>query len=98
MHVASLEVELRLDGCFNLKDKRKILQSVLQKLRNELHVSAAEVGDQELWNSAVIGVACVSAHAQLADSILDRVVAKIDAEPEVEVVSVLRDIRRPGAD
>lgn len=98
MTVASLEIELRLDGCYSLKDKRRILQSILQKLRNELHVSAAEVGDQELWNSAVIGVACVSPHAQTAASILDRVLAKIDDEPEAEVVSALRHVDQPTAD
>jgi len=96
MTVASLEIELRLDGCFSLKDKRRILQSILQKLRTDLHLSAAEVGDNELWNSAVIGVACVSAHAVTAASILDRVLARIDDEPEAEVVSALRTVEQPG--
>lgn len=95
MIVASLEVELRLDGCFNLKEKRRILQSILHKLRHELHVSAAEVADNDLWNSAVLGVACVSSQAPLADAILNRVIARIDAEPEAEIVSVRRSVECP---
>lgn len=94
MIVGTLEAELALEGCFNLKEKRRVLQSLLHKLQHELHVSAAEIGDQELWNRATIGVACVSPHAGLADTILERVLAKIDGETEIEVLGVLREVIR----
>lgn len=92
MIVAWLEVELGLEGCFSLKEKRRILQSILHKLRNDLQVSASEVGDQELWNRAMLGVALTSSHAQLAESVLDKVLDRIDAEPEAEVLSAVRDV------
>jgi uncharacterized protein YlxP (DUF503 family) len=92
--VGTLEIELRLDGCFNLKEKRRVLQSLLQRLRNELGVAVAEVGDNDLWNCALIGIATVSAHAGTIETALDHVVSRIDADPEVEIVSMSRCIER----
>ena len=94
MLVGTLEVELRLDGCFSLKDKRRVLQSLLQKLRNELGVAVSEVADHDLWNSAVIGIATISGHAGVLDTALDHVLSRIDSCPEIEVVSINRCIER----
>jgi len=94
--VGTLQLELRLDGCFNLKEKRRVLRSLLERLRNDFHVAAAEVGDQDLWNSAVVGVACVTNHPPQADSVLDHLLAVVDANPEIEIVGLQRELVRPN--
>jgi len=94
MIVGTLEVELRLDGCFNLKEKRRVLQSLIQRLRNDFHASVAEVGDHELWNSAVIGVAVISGQVDTVEAILNRVMLRVEADSEVELVSVSRSVER----
>lgn len=92
--VGTLELDLRLDGCFSLKDKRHILRSLIDRLRRDLHVAVNEVGDHDLWNAAILGVACVTNDAGMADGVLDRVLAVVDASPEIEVVSVNRNLER----
>lgn len=98
MIIGSLELDLRLEGCFSLKDKRQILRAILDRLHRDFHLSASEVGDQNLWNSAVLGVACVSGDASLVESILDKVLAFLDTNPAVEIVNVDRRLIRPALD
>lgn len=94
MILGTMEVELRLDGCFNLKEKRRVLQSLIQRLRGEMHLSVAETGDHDLWNSALVGIACVTTDAAIADSVLDRALRHFDENAEIEVVGVDREVLR----
>jgi len=43
------------------KGKRRVIKSIIARVHNEFNVSIAEVEDQDLWQSATLGVACVSA-------------------------------------
>jgi uncharacterized protein YlxP (DUF503 family) len=67
-------LELSISESSSLKDKRKIVKSVLARLRNEFNVSVAEVGAQDQRQWAVIGVACVSSDRDYAQGLLSRVV------------------------
>lgn len=60
MIIGVCEIELHLPVATSLKDKRSVLKSLLARLHNTFNVSAAEVDKQDLWQSAVIGVAVVS--------------------------------------
>ena len=94
MIVGSLELSLRIDGAFSLKDKRRVIRSLMDHARRDFHVSIAEAGDQDLWNSAVIGVACVSNDTAHAESILQKVVDLFDTHPEVAVENTDKRIER----
>ncbi|MDR3690798.1 MAG: DUF503 domain-containing protein [Fimbriimonas sp.] len=94
MIVGTLELCLRLDGAFSLKDKRSVLRSLLDHARRDFRVSAAEVDDHDLWNSAVIGIACVSNDAAHAESTLQHVIDLFDAHPAVAVESALKQVER----
>jgi hypothetical protein len=70
MFIGSLTLDLHLPDAHSLKDKRSVVKSILQRLRNEFNVATAEVGEQDRWQIARLGVVCVSstnnqAHAQL---------------------------------
>jgi hypothetical protein len=64
MFVAAARVELHVHGSQSLKQKRGVLQSIKQRVRNEFNVSIAEVGGQDTWQVAVLGLAAVSGEAQ----------------------------------
>lgn len=93
MIVGTLELSLRLDGCFSLKDKRRVLRSLLDRARNSYHVSIAEVDDHDLWNVATVGVACVSNDPRHAESVLQQVIELFDACPDLEVESAGKSMR-----
>lgn len=88
MFVVGIEVELRVPAAASLKDKRRVITSVLDTARRRLHVSAAEVGAQDSWQRAVLGFAVVASSAHLAESTLDEVERLLWARPELEIVTI----------
>jgi uncharacterized protein YlxP (DUF503 family) len=78
MYVGVCKVRLFLPDNQSLKGKRHVLRSIIQRVKNEFNVSIAEVEDQDLWQSAVLGICCVSNEAQHADEMLSRVVTFIE--------------------
>ena len=75
MVVGVCRLTIAIAGSYSLKDKRRVVKSLLERLRHRFNVAAAEVEDHEVWNSAVIGVACVSTGSAHAQEILDHLVA-----------------------
>lgn len=94
MIVGAMLLDLRLEGCRSLKDKRRILRSLLEKVRNQFHVAISEVDDLDLWQNAGIGVSCVSNNKTQAESTLNHVLDFIDENPSVETASVLTEMVR----
>ncbi|BAS27539.1 DUF503 domain-containing protein [Limnochorda pilosa] len=85
MVVGIAEIRLLLPGPRSLKEKRRILRSLVDRIRVRYHVAVAEVGDQNLWNRATVGVACVSNEAAHAHQILGHVLHFVESNGEVEV-------------
>ena len=88
MHLAVCRLTLHIYASQSLKDKRRVVQSVSEKLRHRYGVSVAEVGGLDTWQTAVLGVAAVSGEATKAREIIDRAVAYMqEIAPEAEVTS-----------
>ncbi|HEX6289816.1 MAG TPA: DUF503 domain-containing protein [Herpetosiphonaceae bacterium] len=86
MIIGSLLLELFIPTSHSLKDKRSVVKSILQRLRNEFNVSTAEVDQQDRWQVAVLGVACVSSDRQYAHQQLQAVVEWVyNNRPDLEV-------------
>lgn len=94
MIVGTLELHLRMDGCNSLKDKRRILRSLADRVRREFQAAVAEIDDCDLWNVATVGVACVSNDARHAGSILQKIEDFVATLPEVVVEGAIREIVR----
>lgn len=69
-----------------------MLRGLIERTRRNYHVAASEVGDQDLWNAAVVGAACVSNDARHAESVLQSVVDLFDGCPEIAVESAVKRI------
>ena len=80
MHVGVCIIDLRLPGNGSLKGKRRVVKSIVSRVTREFNVSVAEVEDQDLWQRAVLGVACVSSSASYAHGQLERVVQWIEEQ------------------
>lgn len=79
--VGLCRLELQIPGSGSLKDKRRVLQSLMTRLRNEFNVSVAEVDRQEAWQRATVAVACVSSSGTYARGLLDKVTEAVEAAP-----------------
>lgn len=91
MILGSCRLTLYLPAVHSLKEKRSVIKSVLQRLRNEFNVSTAEVDAQDLHQRGVIGVACVSGSASYIEGQLDAVVRWVE-ENRPDVVILDSDI------
>ena len=93
MHIAASQVTLQLHASSSLKDKRRVLHSVVSKLRRQHSVSAAEVDANDSWQFAKIGIAVVSGDMHMAEHLLERSLEFVErAAPEAEVIAVNSDI------
>ena len=87
MHVSVCQIELRLPENHSLKGKRQVIKSIVTRLQNRFNVSVAEIDDQDLWQLATLGMACVSNHRRHADETLANVVKfVVQNYPDVEVL------------
>src|SRR3990172_9097117 len=92
--VGLCQLELHLPGCASLKEKRSRLKPLLARLRREFEVAAAEVGQNDVWQSAVVAAAAVSNDADHLQSELQRLAGWVERHwPDVEVVDAHIDLR-----
>lgn len=86
MVVGLCTVELFMAGNQSLKDKRQVLHSLKDRLRGKFNISIAEVDGQDLWQKAVLGLACVANDGGHVNQVLDHALNAIRGVPAVEVV------------
>jgi len=86
MVVGLCTVELFISESQSLKDKRQVLHSLKDRLRRKFNLSVAEVDGQDLWQKAVLGMACVANESSHVNQVLDQALNLIKNMPAVEVV------------
>ena len=75
MHVGVCHIRFRIPENGSLKDKRRVLKAITTRLTNKFNVSVAEVEDNDYWQVATLGIACVSNDPRHANEILSRAVS-----------------------
>jgi len=87
MIIGACSVELYLPGINSLKGKRSVLKSLMIRLRREFNLAAAEVGDNDFWQSAEIALVTVSNDPGHVHASIERIVRWIELHrPDVQVV------------
>lgn len=93
MNVAVMTFRLHAPWVHSLKEKRMVVKSLISKLQNKFHVSAAEIDDQDTHQMIVIGVAAIVPNNAIADSLIDEVSRFVEENCEAELISEDREIR-----
>jgi len=73
MPIAVLTLELRIEGAQSLKDKRQVVRSLKDKLRQSFNVSVAELEETNLWQRATIGVVSISSSRDYLSGLMQQV-------------------------
>ncbi len=92
MVVGVCTIELWIPESQSLKDKRQVLHSVKDRLRGKFNLSIAEVDGQDLWQKAVLGMACVANDGSHVEQVLEQALNVIKSMPTIEVVRVHREL------
>jgi len=80
MIIGVCTLQLSIPVAQSLKEKRQVIKSLIARVRNEFNVAISEVDDQDVWQSAVLGIACVSTSQRYAHGQLEAVIKFIDKQ------------------
>ena len=78
--------ELHLPGAHSLKEKRSVIKSLKDRLRNEFNVSVAETGRHDAWQTAELTVCLVSVERRHAESVLQAADRFVESNPLCRIV------------
>ena len=70
-----------------------VVKSLIAKVQNKFHVSAAEIDEQDTHQIIVIGVAAVVPHNAMADSLMEEISLFVEENTEAEIIDEEREIR-----
>ena len=84
--IGAARISLYLEESFSLKDKRQVVRSITQKVRNRFNVGIAEVEDLDDPRVATLAIVCVSNSAPHADQMLSEVIRFVEARVETGVL------------
>jgi uncharacterized protein YlxP (DUF503 family) len=71
--IAFLTLELHIEAAQSLKDKRQVVRSLKDRLRNSFNVSVAELDPSPVWNRATVGVVSISDSRDYLDGLMNNV-------------------------
>jgi hypothetical protein len=91
MRVLLLEVEFLLPGARSLKDKRRVVRSLKDRLANRFNAAVAETEFLEQWGRGAIGMAMVSNDGRYLQQQMDKAVSMIESEPEINLLKIDRE-------
>jgi uncharacterized protein len=92
MVIGILQFELLIRGAGSIKDKRRVVSSLKDKLHREHQVSIAEVALQDKMSAARLGLAMVGTDGKYVGQTFDRITAKLRALHDAELGSISREI------
>jgi uncharacterized protein YlxP (DUF503 family) len=90
VQVLALHLRIRVPEARSLKDKRRVVDSLLDRARSRFGVTAAEVGQQESHQVAELGFAVVSGTPAQCERVMERVEDLVWSRPDLEVTQSCR--------
>ena len=88
MIVGAAAVEIHVHGSQSLKQKRGVVRSIAQRVRNRFQLSVAEVGGQDTWQRAVLGLAAAGSDPVRIRAVLEQAARFIEEMHLAEVLHV----------
>lgn len=92
MKVGLIQLELSIPWANSLKDKRHAIKGLKQRLHQRFNVSAAEVGANDEYRTALIGVAAVANDVKFLQSVCQKVVNFVEEHTETNLEDYTVDI------
>ena len=88
MHAAAVRFDLHIPESRSLKVKRAAIRPIVDGLRHRYHLSVAEIGYQDQWQRAELGVAVISESDGHLRDVLDELERLVARAPAVGVLAV----------
>ena len=92
MQVGLLQLRILVPDAMSLKDKRRAVKSLKDRIRNRFNVSVAEVGLLDSLRQSELGVALVTNNSTFAESCLSKIVELVRATVKLELLDYTIEI------
>lgn len=79
MVVGTLKLSLYIHNNHSLKEKRKVVKSIVARVRNKFNVSVAEVGSNDKWQMIELGISAVGNDRRFVNSSLDTILSFLES-------------------
>ncbi|MBQ26640.1 MAG: hypothetical protein CMH81_00645 [Nitrospiraceae bacterium] len=91
MVVAVYTIVIIISESHSLKDKRRVLMQLRDKITRKFNVSMAEIDHHNLWQKTTLGIACLANEQRHVNQVLDQVMNAIYRLPFLEVVDCRKE-------
>lgn len=91
MKILVMRVTLRASWVHSLKEKRMVVKSIVQKIKNKFNISVAEADEQDIHKTIVIGIAGVCLTSAQADSTAENIITFIEENTDAEIVDIEKE-------
>ena len=85
-------ITFRLHDCRSLKGKRKVVKSIISRMRNSFNASVAEIGSNDIHQRAEIGFALVGNDKTFINSKIDKIFNMVDGLGLAEIIDTEMEI------
>lgn len=86
MFVGVLKLHLRIYNSFSLKEKRRVIKSLIERIKNKFNVAIAEIGENDTLRKAIIGISLVSNSKVAVDKQICSIFNFLESNPEIEII------------
>lgn len=86
-----MKVTLRASWAHSLKEKRMVVKSIVQKLKNKFNLSVAEVEEQDIHQTIVIGIAGICGTSAQMDSTMENIITFIEGNTDAEIIDIQKE-------
>lgn len=91
MHILLLQIDIYLPECHSLKDKRHVVKPLLNELRRDYNISAAEVDLHDEWQHARFAVVTVGNMREALEQTERDVLTLFETHPSAQLTQVHRE-------
>ena len=90
--VGTLKLSLYIRNNQSLKEKRKVVKSIVAKVHKKFNVSIAEIGSNDKWQMVELGISAVGNDRRFVNSALDNILSFLDSLYLGEIIDSTMEI------
>jgi len=91
MKILLIKITLRSSWIHSLKEKRMVVKSIIQKLKNKFNISVAEVDEQDIHQTIVIDIAGICGSTSQLDSTMEHIITFIECNTDAEIIDIQKE-------
>lgn len=91
MKILIMKITLRASWVHSLKEKRMVVKSLVQKLKNKFNISVSEIENQDIHQTIVIGITGICADSSQSDSTMENIITFIENNTDAEIINIDKD-------